>query len=166
MLKRLFDTGWSDESECQACHKGGRHRKAQVYHCPEGYEVRREIPEAFRKWEQQARTSKKECKWQRGIGPHPLSESKWNRSHFSMKQWESEKRVLLKCAFFFAAPLCARPQRSPRPMVNAKSWLLAPRDADARGVFVGSYAMRKWRFAWRWHVLRIMRSSVINVRKP
>ena len=27
----------------------------------------------------------------RGIVAHPLSESQWNRSHFSMKKWESEK---------------------------------------------------------------------------
>ena len=37
MQKRLFDIGWSDESKCQACHK-------------EEGEVRREIPEDFRKW--------------------------------------------------------------------------------------------------------------------
>ena len=34
-------------------------------------------------------------------------------------------------------------------MVNATSWLLAPRDADARGVFVVSCAMREWRYAWQ-----------------
>ena len=39
---------------------------------PGWYEVRRENPEAFRKWEQKARTSKKEWKWQRGIVTHPL----------------------------------------------------------------------------------------------
>ena len=66
----------------------GKHR---LCHCPERYEVRREIPEAFRKWEQKARTSKKEWKWQRGIVVHPLSESRWNRSHFRMTKWESEK---------------------------------------------------------------------------
>ena len=33
----------------------------------------------FRKWEQKAKTSKKEWKWQRGIVAHPLSESQWNR---------------------------------------------------------------------------------------
>ena len=32
-----------------------------------------------------------ESKWQRGIVTHPLSESQWNRSHFSMKKWESER---------------------------------------------------------------------------
>ena len=47
--------------------------------------------------------------------------------------------------------------------MNATS-LLAPRDADVRGVFVVSYAMKRWQYAWRWHVLHIMRYSVINVR--
>ena len=35
--------------------------------------------------------SKKERKWQRGIVAHPLSESQWNRGHFSMKKRESGK---------------------------------------------------------------------------
>ena len=74
--------------------KLARWRKAQkhrLYNCPEWHEVRREIPEAFRKWEQKARTSRKEWKWQRGIVTHPLSERQWNRGHFSLKKWESEK---------------------------------------------------------------------------
>ena len=50
-------------------------------------QVRREISEASRKWEQKARTSKKERKWQRGVVTHPLSESQWNRCLFSMKKW-------------------------------------------------------------------------------
>ena len=41
--------------------------------------------------EQKARTSKKEWKLQRGIVTFPLGESRWNRCHFSMKKWESEK---------------------------------------------------------------------------
>ena len=77
--KRLFDVGWSDESECQACHKGEGTEKHRLHHCPEWNEVRQEIPEAYNKWEQKARTSKKEVKWQRGIVTHPLSESQWNR---------------------------------------------------------------------------------------
>ena len=72
--------------------EGGRHRKAQALPLPrEWYEVRREIPEPFRIWEQKAGTSKKEWKWRRGIVEHPLSESQWNRGHFSMRKWESEK---------------------------------------------------------------------------
>ena len=50
-----------------------------------------EIPEAFRKWELKVRTSKKEWMWQRFFVAHPLSESQWNRGHFSMKKWESER---------------------------------------------------------------------------
>ena len=65
--------------------------KHRLYHCPERHEIRREIPEAFRKWEEKARTSKKEWKWQRGIVAHPLSESQRNRGHFSVTKWESEK---------------------------------------------------------------------------
>ena len=44
----LFDIGWSDESECQACHKekGTEKRQALLCHCPDWYEVRREIPGA------------------------------------------------------------------------------------------------------------------------
>ena len=52
------DIGRSDESKCQACHKEEGTEKHRLYQCPEWYEVRREIPEAFSKWEQKARTSK------------------------------------------------------------------------------------------------------------
>ena len=48
MQKRLFDIRWSDESECQACHKAEGTEKHRLHFCPEWYEVRREIPEAFR----------------------------------------------------------------------------------------------------------------------
>ena len=61
--------------------------KHRLYHCPECHEVRRAIPEAFRKFEQKAKTSKKEWNWQRGIVVHPLSEGLWNRGHFSMRKW-------------------------------------------------------------------------------
>ena len=33
--KKLFDIGWSDESESQACHKEGGTEKHRLYHCPE-----------------------------------------------------------------------------------------------------------------------------------
>ena len=56
--KRLFDMAWSDESKCQACHKEEGTEKHRLYHCPEWHEIRRDIPEAFRKWEQKARMSK------------------------------------------------------------------------------------------------------------
>ena len=87
--KRLFDVGWSDVSQCQACHMEEGTEKHRLYHCPEWNEIRREILEPFRKWEQKARTSKKEWKWQRGIVADPLSESQRNRGLLSVKKWES-----------------------------------------------------------------------------
>ena len=61
--KRLFDiVGWSDVSQCQACQMEEGTEKHRLYHCPEWYEVRREIPEVSGKWEQKARTSKKQWK--------------------------------------------------------------------------------------------------------
>ena len=56
MQQRLFDIGWSDESDCQAIHKEEGTEKHRLHHCPAWHEIRREIPEAFRKWEQKART--------------------------------------------------------------------------------------------------------------
>ena len=48
--KRLFDVGWSDVNQCQACQREEGTEKHRLYHCSEWHEVRREIPEAFRKW--------------------------------------------------------------------------------------------------------------------
>ena len=80
--KRLFDIDWSDTRQCfQACKKEEGTEKHRLFHCPEWYEFRREIPEVFRKLEQKARTSKKEWKWLSGIVTHPLSGSQWNRGH-------------------------------------------------------------------------------------
>ena len=76
--ERLFDIGWSDQSKCQAYHNEEGTEKQRLCHGPEWNEVRREIPETFRKWEQKARTSK-EWKWQRSIVTHRLSKSQWNR---------------------------------------------------------------------------------------
>ena len=59
------------------------------------FEVRRQIPEAPRKWEQKAKISKKEWNWQRGIVSHPPIESPWNRASFSVEKWESEKHKSL-----------------------------------------------------------------------
>ena len=84
--KGLFEIGWSDISECQSCKTEEGTEKHRLYHCPEWHAGRRDVPESFRKWEQKAKTSKKEWKWQRGIVAHPLSES-----HFSVTKWESEK---------------------------------------------------------------------------
>ena len=70
---------------------GGRYRKAQALPLSRMARDQKEIPEAFRKWEQKGRTSKKEWKWQRGIVAHLVSESQRNRGYFSMKKCESEK---------------------------------------------------------------------------
>ena len=57
--KKLFDIGWSDESECQACDKEEGTEKHRLYHCPGWKEVRLEIPEASRKWEQKPKLQKR-----------------------------------------------------------------------------------------------------------
>ena len=87
--KGMFDIGWSDVSQCQACQIEEGTEMHRLYHCPEWHEVRREVPEAFRKLEQKARTSEEERKGQRGIVVHPLGESQWKRDHFGLRKWES-----------------------------------------------------------------------------
>ena len=72
--KMIASCGFLENELCEYSKEEGvnvklaRRRKAQrttgCITCPEWYEVRREIPEAFRKLEQKARTSKKEWKWQ------------------------------------------------------------------------------------------------------
>ena len=53
--KRLFDSGWSDVSQCQACQLEESKERHRLHHCPEWYKVRREIPQAFRKLENEIR---------------------------------------------------------------------------------------------------------------
>ena len=57
MHQKLFDIGWSDESECQECHKETGTEKQRLHPCPEWYKVRRKIPEASRKWESEKHKS-------------------------------------------------------------------------------------------------------------
>ena len=57
--KKLFDVGWSDVTQWQACPKEEGTEKHRLYTCPGWPEIRREIPEADKKWEQNARRSKK-----------------------------------------------------------------------------------------------------------
>ena len=78
MQKRLFDIGWSDQSKCQACHNEEGTEKQRLCHGPEWNEVRREIPEAFRKWEQKREPPRS------GSGKEVLlrtlsAKSQWNR---------------------------------------------------------------------------------------
>ena len=49
LQQRLYDIGLSDGSKCQACHKEKGTEKHKLYHCPEWYEIRKEIPDVFRK---------------------------------------------------------------------------------------------------------------------
>ena len=60
--------------------QGGRHRKAQALSLPRmSRDQNGETPEAFRKWEQKARS---------GTGKEVTS-----RIHCSMTKWESEKHI-------------------------------------------------------------------------
>ena len=63
--------------------------KHRLYYCPGWNDVRRQIPEVCRKWEQRAGTSKKE--WQSGIVTHLLHERQRNRDHFSLNKREQQK---------------------------------------------------------------------------
>ena len=93
-MERFFDIGWSDVSQCQACQMEEGTAKHRLCHCPEWLSVRRGLPEAFRKWEQKAKTSKKESKWQRGIVEKLLCGSSWKlveRKKIRMKMWKSVK---------------------------------------------------------------------------
>ena len=86
--KLVLEGGWVQKRFFDKEEGTEKHR---LHHCPGWNEIRRGIPEAFRTSEQKVRTSKKEWKCQRGIVTHPPSESHWNRGHFSLKKWESEK---------------------------------------------------------------------------
>ena len=90
--KRLFDIGWSDESKCQACHKGRKARKSSssttAQNCTKsdgGFQMLSE--NGSKKREPQRRSGN----GQRGIVTHPLNESQWNKGLFSMKKEEHEK---------------------------------------------------------------------------
>ena len=99
MQKNLYDIGWSDKSECQACHKEEgtqKHTKAQALPLPRMVRTQTGDPRSFQKVRAKSENQKKEWKWQRGLVTHPLSESQWDRGHFSMTKWESElQRSLL-----------------------------------------------------------------------
>ena len=51
------------------------------------------VPRKLGNWEQRAKTSKKDWKWQRGIASHPLAEGRWKNSHLTVRMWESEKHA-------------------------------------------------------------------------
>ena len=88
--KRLFDMCWSDVSQCQACHMDEGTEKHRLYHCPEWHAVRRDI-RVLQDVGAKGENVEERWKWQRGKVAQPLSDSRWNRGHFSMKKWESEE---------------------------------------------------------------------------
>ena len=65
MQKRLYDICcWSDEKKCRGCNKEEGPEKHRLCHCPSWRELRNQIQEGFGKWEQRAKTSKEDWKWQ------------------------------------------------------------------------------------------------------
>ena len=45
--QRLFDIGWSDVRQCQACQLEEGTERHRLYHCPEWNDIRRDIPQGF-----------------------------------------------------------------------------------------------------------------------
>ena len=96
MQKRLFDIRWSDESECQACQKRGRHRKVQAL--PQHRIKRHQTGETrgFQNMGAEYGSKKREPQLGSESGKEVLvrillSESQWNWGHVIVKKWESEK---------------------------------------------------------------------------
>ena len=88
--KRLFDIGWSDVSQCQACHNEEGTEKRRLYHCSEWHEIRREISGGLLKV-----GKKRELRRKSGSGKEvssrTLSVKASGIGYFSMTKWESEK---------------------------------------------------------------------------
>ena len=84
--KKLYDIGWSDESECQACHEKEGTEKHRLYHCPGWNEVRRQIAEARKK-----RKLLRKSGSGKGVLSRTLSVKAKEQGHFSITKWESEK---------------------------------------------------------------------------
>ena len=89
--KRVFDIGWSNFSQCQACQMEEGTEEHRLYHCPEWHAVRRHMSEVFRKLGAKGENVKERMEMAKRKGCTPLSESQWNEGHFRMKIWESEK---------------------------------------------------------------------------
>ena len=62
--RRSYDIGWSDVKKCSGCNVEEGTEKHRLYHIPCWNEIRSQMPEESWKWEQRARTSKKDWKWQ------------------------------------------------------------------------------------------------------
>ena len=91
--KRLFDVDWSDISQRQACQKEEGTEKHRLYHCPEWYEVRREIPEVFRKLEQWQEPQRR-CGSGKEVLLNILPVEVNRTGAISVREkWESEKHI-------------------------------------------------------------------------
>ena len=84
--KRMYDIGWSNEKICRGCDK----EEGKEKHRPSSVEGRRnQIPEKLGRWEQRARTSKEDWKWQRGITSHAVG----GVATLTVRRWESGKTL-------------------------------------------------------------------------
>ena len=163
LLRKKVSENWTDKhrnvarmvflegGSCQACKKEERTEKHRLFHCPEWCEVRREIPEVFRKLEQKARTSKKEWKWQRGIVEHPLSGIKWNRGLQHEKIGVGEAQELEHASTRATSPLtapCWRKMASGEHVVGQwYMWTTMKRWGHCMA------CMPQWRQNWRFSAL-------------
>ena len=101
--KTLFDIGWSDVSQCQACRMEEGTEKHRLYHCSEWHEIRREIVEAFtqsgsKKRERRRRLSEKHKSWacqqKASRAPLPLTAPCWERlasGEHVFGRWDSDE---------------------------------------------------------------------------
>ena len=72
VAKKIIRYWMVGQQSVSSFSQGGSTEEHRLFHCQEWYAVMRGIVEAWRKWEQKAKTSKKEWKWQRGVVEHPL----------------------------------------------------------------------------------------------
>ena len=56
--KRWYDVGLSDAKVCKGCEEEEGTEKHRLYHCPTWKEVRDQIFEETRQWEQKSKTSR------------------------------------------------------------------------------------------------------------
>ena len=86
--KRLYDIGFVRRKEAPVTREMAQRNTG----CTTVFEgSQKPDPEKLCQWEHTAKTSKLDCKWQRGITSRPLSEGHWKKSHLAVRRWESEK---------------------------------------------------------------------------
>ena len=88
LQKKPYDIGWSDESECQACHKVQKSTGSTVTQNGERSEGRSQRPSES--WSKKRKLPRKSGSGKE-VFSRILCESQRNRGRFSTKKWESEK---------------------------------------------------------------------------